>query len=202
MESGESKNVYKVYDQIADWFAANRPNGLMEQTYLDLMLSHLSIEASILDLGCGTGMPILNYLLSKKVNVTGVDASKAMLDIAKVNFPDQEFILQDMRQLKLDKKFDGIIAWHSFFHLSAADQPAMFRLFAANLKPNGILLFTSGTKFGESWGMNGGENLFHASLDTSTYKQLLEENGFEVMSHTVDDVNCGGATVWMAKLVH
>jgi ubiquinone/menaquinone biosynthesis C-methylase UbiE len=200
MRSGESKNVYKEYDQIADWFAANRSKKLIEQIYLDAMLSHLPKEASILDLGCGTGMPILNYLLSKKMFVTGVDASKAMLDIAKVNFPNQEFILQDMRNLKLDKRFDGIIAWHSFFHLPVADQPEMFRLFAKHLKPNGIILFTSGTELSETWGMNGGKNLFHASLETSTYNQLLKKNDFEVISHTVDDEDCGGATVWMARL--
>lgn len=201
MEPVENKDVYKVYDQIADWFAANRPNKLVERTYLDVMLSQLPIDASILDLGCGTGMPILNYLLSKKVSVIALDASKAMLEIAKANFQHQEFVLQDMRQLKLNKSFDGIVAWHSFFHLPIADQPAMFKLFAAHLKPNGILLFTSGTSIGEAWGINGGKNLFHASLDTSTYERLLKENGFEVVSHTADDINCGGATVWMAKFM-
>lgn len=200
MEAGESINVYKVYDQIAHWFAANRPTNLMEQNYLDTMLNQLPTNPKILDLGCGTGMPILNYLTHKNCSVTAIDASEAILEIARRNFPEQEFILQDMRKLQLNGKFDGIIAWHSFFHLPLVDQSLMFKNFATHLNPNGILLFTSGSEFSETWGINGGKNLFHASLATETYRELLTQNGFEIISHTIDDPNCGGATVWMARL--
>lgn len=196
---GEKQNVYKTYDKIADWFAANRPDGLMERKYLDDMLSHLPVNESVLDLGCGTGVPVLKYLISKNIRVTGVDASYKILEIAKTNFPDVPFVLLDMRLLDLNQKFDAIIAWHSFFHLPAADQPVMFKRFAHHLNKNGILLFTSGTENGEAWGNNGGEELFHASLDTAEYNKLLINNGFEVLRHVVNDAECGGATVWMAR---
>jgi 2-polyprenyl-3-methyl-5-hydroxy-6-metoxy-1,4-benzoquinol methylase len=198
MEKGERQNVYKVYDKIAGWFAQNRYKGLMEKAYLDAIITVIPAGGSVLDLGCGTGEPILRYLLDNKLNVTGVDASHEMIAMAKTNFPKTEFILQDMRQLDIDRKFDAIIAWHSFFHLPVADQPEMFGLFAKHLNPNGLLLFTSGTEHGEAWGMNGGENLFHASLDASEYRDLLTSNRFEVLKHVVEDEGCGGATVWMA----
>ncbi|MCC8423941.1 trans-aconitate 2-methyltransferase [Mucilaginibacter sp. UR6-11] len=134
------------------------------------------------------------------MKVTGVDASSEILGIAKTNFPETEFILQDMRELKLDRKFDAIIAWNSFFHLAAEDQPAMFVVFAQHLSPNGILLFTSGTAHGEAWGINGGEHVFHGSLDTAEYEDLLKAYNFEVIKHVVDDKECG-ATVWMARYI-
>lgn len=199
MQQGERKYVYKVYDKIAQWFYANRPQTLMEKNYLDKMINHLPQNATVLDLGCGTGEPILRYLLEQGVNVIGVDASTAILKIAQANFPSTKFILRDMRQLDLGKKFDAIIAWHSFFHLSADDQPAMFPLFTKHLNTNGILIFTSGTQHGEAWGMNGGESLFHASLDTDAYRLILEKHNFEILSHTVEDPECGGATVWIAQ---
>ena len=59
MEKGERENVYKTYDKIAAWFFENRYTGLMEKNYLDELLSHLHADATILDLGCGTGIPIL-----------------------------------------------------------------------------------------------------------------------------------------------
>jgi cyclopropane fatty-acyl-phospholipid synthase-like methyltransferase len=199
MEKGERENVYKVYDKIAKWFSGNRYALLNEDTYLEDMLGRLPPDATILDLGCGTGKPILQYLVEKKLQVTGVDASSQMLGIAKANFPSAEFILQDMRLLHLNRKFDAIIAWHSFFHLQASDQPAMFQRFKEHLNPNGILLFTSGTEHGEAWGMNGGENLFHDSLDSHEYESLLQKHYFLVIKHTINDPDCGGATVWMAK---
>jgi ubiquinone/menaquinone biosynthesis C-methylase UbiE len=126
MEKGERENVYKVYNKIAKWFSENRYALLNEDTYLEDMLGRLPPDATILDLGCGTGKPILQYLIEKKLQVTGVDASSQMLNIAKENFPSAEFILQDMRLLHLNRKFDAIIAWHSFFHLQASDQPVCF----------------------------------------------------------------------------
>ncbi len=201
MQKGERQNVYKVYNKIAAWFSQNRPTALKEKKYLDDMLAQLPADAGILDLGCGAGDPILKYLISKNANVTGVDASSKMLEIAKANFPQTEFILQDMRELNLDKKFDAIIAWHSFFHLSIADQPAMFQHFEQHLNPNGILMFTSGTQHGEAWGMNGGENLFHASLNTTEYETILKKHHFQVLKYHANDPDCYGDTVWMARYV-
>ncbi len=199
MEKGERKNVYKVYNKIAHWFSENRYTGLLEKNHLDKLIAHLPVNGTVLDLGCGTGKPILEYLLSKNLNVTGVDASTEMLSIAKTNFPSTEFILQDMRSLNLNKRFDAIIAWHSFFHLPADDQPLMFKLFEKHLNPNGILLFTSGTAHGEAWGINGGENLFHASLDLKEYENLLNQHGFKVLKYVERDPDCFYDTVWMAQ---
>nr|WP_121269785.1 class I SAM-dependent methyltransferase [Pedobacter schmidteae] len=194
------ENVFEVYNKIAGWYDENRYRGLLEKDYLDKLLSFLEPGATVLDIGCGTGMPILNYLQTQGLKVVGVDASFKMLDIAIQNFPATRFVLADMRYLALKEQFDAVIAWDSFFHLQTADQPVMFEIFKKHLKPKGILLFTSGTEHGEAWGMNGGENLFHASLSTEAYAALLEENGFKVLKHKVNDPNCGNATVWMAQL--
>lgn len=199
MENGERRNVYKVYNKIARWFSEDRYTGLMEKSYLNNLIGYLPAGGTVLDLGCGTGKPVFEYLLSRNLKVTGVDASNGMLEIAKANFPSADLILMDMRSLNLRKKFDAIIAWHSFFHLPAADQPAMFALFEEHLNPNGILLFTSGTEHGEAWGVMGGENIFHASLDTKEYENLLVKHNFKVLKYAGNDPDCGNATIWMAQ---
>lgn len=199
MEEDERKNVYEVYNEIAVWYSENRCTKLKEKKYLDSLIAHLPIEGHVLDLGCGTGKPILEYLVSKSINVAGVDASSEMLKIAKTNFPPTDFILQDMRFLNLGVRFDAIIAWHSFFHLPATDQPAMFEIFEEHINPNGILLFTSGTEYREAWGMNNGRNLFHASLDSKEYEYLLSKHHFKVLDHVVSDPDCGYDTIWMAQ---
>lgn len=199
MEQDEKENVYEVYNKIALWYSENRSAELKEKKYLDSLIAHLPIGGSVLDLGCGTGKPIFEYFFSKSINIAGVDASSEMLKIAKANFPSTDFILQDMRSLNLGVRFDAIIAWHSFFHLPAADQSAMFKIFEEHINPNGILLFTSGTDNGETWGMNNGRNLYHASLDSNQYKYLLSKHNFKVLNHIVNDPDCGNDTIWMAQ---
>lgn len=199
MKKDNRKNAFEVYNEVADWFAENRDRGLIEKPYLDQVIALLNRNAQILDLGCGTGQPILDYLIRQNLNVTGVDASQKILNLARKNFPSTVFIQADMRQLSLGNKYDAIIAWHSFFHLPGEDQPAMFKIFSNHLQPNGILLFTSGTEHGEAWGLIGGEKLFHASLSTKEYTQLLTNHSFTLLNHQVNDPNCGNATIWMAK---
>jgi cyclopropane fatty-acyl-phospholipid synthase-like methyltransferase len=193
----EKKNAFEAYNIIADWFSENRYQGLLEKVYLDKLIDIVGKGARVLDLGCGTGMPMMNYLLSQGMHVTGVDASYRMLDIARNNLPSADFVQADMRQVSLNRKFDAIIAWHSFFHLPSEDQPSMFNIFKSHLNTGGVLLFTSGKEHGEVWGMNGGTNLFHASLDTSQYQSLLKAHNFRILEYKHDDQE---ATVWMAQL--
>ncbi|MDB5019242.1 MAG: Methyltransferase type 11 [Pedobacter sp.] len=194
------KRVFEKYNFIADWYSQSRNQDLMEKGYLDKLINLLPEGASILDLGCGTGKPMMEYLLNHGFQVTGVDASYKMLEIAKENLPSATFFEADMRELSLDMKFDAIMAWHSFFHLPQEDQPYMFDIFLKHMNTNGILIFTSGKERGEAWGMNGGENLFHASLDAQEYRSLLKKHNFQVLEYKEYDAECGGATVWTAQL--
>ena len=61
-------------------------------------------------------------------------------------------------------------------------------------------MFTSGPSHGEVVGALEGEPLYHASLNASEYKRLLEEQGFAVLSHRENDPSCFGRTVWLAQL--
>ncbi len=192
--------VYESYEKIAMWFDEHRSRELFEKHYLDMAMSYLAPGAKILDLGCGMGEPIAKYFIDNGYQLTGVDGSQKLIELAKARFPKNKFIVGDMRELNLKEKYDCIIAWHSFFHLPQDDQRKMFQTFKNYMNQNGVLLFTSGHSSGEVWGDNGGENLYHASLSIEEYQELLVSYGFELITHTVEDENCGGATVWFAKL--
>lgn len=104
-----------------------------------------------------------------------------------------------MRMVDLDRPFDGIIAWHSIFHLPPADQGALIPCLAGPLAPGGMLLFTSGDRAEETIGEFAGEPLYHASLDPDEYRALLDEAGLMLIDHRLDDESCGNATVWLVR---
>lgn len=195
----EKNNVFNTYNKIADWFAENRSTHLIEEAYLQDIIQRIPADGHLLDIGCGTGLPIYGYFYEKGYGIKGVDASVEMLRHAHVNFPDGDFLQADMRLLNLPEQFDALLAWHSFFHLPAEDQREMFPIFRKHLKDDGILLFTTGPAESEAWADNAGELLYHASLAEQDYKSLLAENGFQILKHQVEDPSCGGATVWLAQ---
>jgi len=197
---GNQQNVQEDYEKIADWFDEHRSREFFEKPYLDKVISYLPSQANVLDLGCGMAEPVTAYFIKKNFRVVGVDGSQTLIDMAQRRYSQAEFIVGDMRTIQFDRKFQAIILWHSFFHLSHQDQRNMFVKFHNYLQEGGILLFTSGPQAGEVWSNNGGIEMYHASLSAHEYKELLAKYGFELLLHVVEDKDCGGATVWMAKL--
>lgn len=192
--------VYLVYNEISDWFDAHRSKELvMEKFYLDLLQKHIPSGGKILDIGCGTGEPIAQFLITQGYQLTGVDASEKMIRLCQKRFPNATWLLADMRTLNLQEKFHAVIAWHSIFHLPHDDQRSTLKLLASMVEKNGLLIFTSGEEYGEVWSDNGGHDLYHASLSSAEYTKILANYHFEILIHKVRDPDCGGATVWVAK---
>lgn len=191
--------IVDLYERHAHAFDRARSRAMFERIWLDRFLALVAPDAALLDIGCGAGEPIARYLIESGRWVTGVDSSASLVGLCRSRFPDQDWLVQDMRRLALAKVFGGIVAWDSFFHLTAADQRAMFSIFEAHVAPGAALLFTSGPAAGEAIGSFEGEALHHASLDPDEYRALLTAHGFRVVSHAAEDADCAGHTVWLAQ---
>lgn len=200
MKKADKRKVYEVYNKIIDWFDAHRSKDLsMEKFYLELIQSHFPNGGTVLDIGCGTGEPIAQFFIAMGYKLTGIDASEKMIERCKKRFPDSRWLLEDMRTLDIEEQFDIVIAWHSFFHLPQDEQRSTLKLFISLVKPNGLLVFTSGAEAGEVWGENGGYDLYHGSLAPEEYKSILETNNLQLLYHNIKDSICGDATVWLAQ---
>lgn len=202
MASEDAAAIIDLYQRRAsDWIESRGRSVLFEKPWLDRFRALVPPAAPILDIGCGSAVPMSAYLIAAGHPVVGADSSPSMIDACRERFPAQQWIVADMRALALPGKFSGLLAWDSFFHLCPDDQRAMFAVFAAHAAPNAALMFTSGPAHGEAIGSFAGERLYHASLDAAEYRSLLDRNGFRVVSHVVEDPGCGGHTVWLAQLV-
>ncbi|HYK80088.1 MAG TPA: methyltransferase domain-containing protein [Micropepsaceae bacterium] len=198
--ASESEKIVELYQRHAQAWACQRGNNLFETAWLDRFLTLIPCDVAILDIGCGSAEPIARYFIEKGYDVTGVDSSPAMIDICKGHFPGQEWIVADMRTMSLGRSFSGILAWDSFFHLCPEDQRRMFPIFRKHASPNAALMFTSGPSHGEAIGSFRGEPLYHASLDETEYRSLLDSSGFDVVAHVAEDPACGRHTIWLAQL--
>lgn len=192
-------NIIGIYQRHAGAFEQKRSTSLFEKAWLDRFLTLLPVNGQILDIGCGNGMPIADYFIRQGFQVTGVDSSQPMIDRCLQRFPEQSWSVADMRTLALADRFDGLIAWDSFFHLAREDQRQMFNVFRQHANSQATLMFTSGTSNGEAIGTFEGEALYHASLAPEEYRQLLQKQGFSVVKTIVEDPDCGGRTVWLAQ---
>ena len=200
-QSELAQNIIEIYKKHARTWAELRGQFLYEKAWLDHFLSLLPDHSTILDLGCGPAKPIAAYLIAQGHSVVGVDSSEVMIEMAQENFPEQSWIQVDMRHMYLGQKFQGILAWDSFFHLTQEDQRAMFSIFQKHTEPRAALMFTSGTSHGEAIGNLFGDALYHASLAPEEYKQLLNDHGFQVIKMVAEDADCAGHTVWLAQKV-
>ncbi len=197
--SHPSQLVIDIYRQHAQDYAAARSQTLFEKRWLDRFLVDVPKTGSVLDLGCGSGAPIATYIATTGRQVTGIDTAPDLLTMAQTRLPDHIWINADMRTLALPHRFDAVLAWNSFFHLTPDDQIQMFATFAKHAKPGAPLMFTTGPEAGERIGQMNGAPLYHASLAPEDYESLLSENGFSVIDFISEDPDCQGHTVWLAR---
>lgn len=195
-----AERIIGLYERHARIYDLERGRSLFEKPWLDRFTALLPPQAEILDIGCGHGEPVAAYLIGRGYRVTGVDSSPSLIALSRDRFPAHHWSVADMRSLALHRAFGGILAWDSFFHLGFEDQRRMFAIFRQHAAPGTALMFTSGPQHGEAIGSYQGEPLYHASLAPEEYRSLLNAQGFELVAHKAEDPDCGGHTIWLARL--
>ncbi len=176
-----SELVEKGYDKIArDYYTHRDLNKFNSE--LDKFISLLPKNAHVLDVGCGAGIPTAKYLVQRNIDVTGIDISDVMINMAKKNVPNANFFKIDMNNLKFDENtFDGIISVYALFHVPKKNHPSIFKQFYNILKPGGILLINTGVS--ESEGINDffGAPMFWSNHDPQITLHLVKEAGFLII---------------------
>jgi SAM-dependent methyltransferase len=202
MDDAADQIVANYERHAISWDADRRAAAWIDKPYVERFLNFLPKGATVLDLGCGGGVPVALHMATHGFRVTGVDSSPTLISLCRIRMPDQEWVVADMRTLALGRRFSGILAWDSFFHLKHDDQRRMFGIFAEHAAADCVLMFNAGLSQGEAVGSYRGDPLYHASLDPSEYVALLADAGFELIDHSVNDLAKGGRIFWVARAVH
>ena len=145
--TGEPSDIVETgYDRIADRHLAwiGQIQGDPRLRFLNELLALLPPHPSMLDLGCGAGIPC-TALLAQHGEVTGVDISARQIELARRKVPQARFIEADMTAVELPAgSFDAVTAFYSIAHVPRARHGTMFQRIATWLRPGGYLLAALG----------------------------------------------------------
>ncbi|MBX9579077.1 MAG: class I SAM-dependent methyltransferase [Gemmataceae bacterium] len=163
------------------------------------MVGSLPAGAAVLDVGCGCGRPIAEYLAGRGFRVTGLDGSARLLDHARRAVPAAAFVHGDMRTADPGGPFDAAVAWDSVFHLPRPDQTSMFARLAGWLVPGGRLLIALGGSADDGFTSDmHGETFFYSGHAPAHALRLLAAAGFAVEHWAVDEPSSRGHVAVLA----
>ncbi|EAX46576.1 Methyltransferase type 11 [Thermosinus carboxydivorans Nor1] len=130
-------------DVLGDFKAYSLAGTDQEVQFITTVLN-LPPTSSILDLYCGYGRHAIE-LAKLGFNVTGVDATKAFLDIASQKAEEEGVVVTfaqcDMRELDYCEEFDAVInMFAAFGYFSDAENIDVLKRVAKALRPHGLFL--------------------------------------------------------------
>jgi SAM-dependent methyltransferase len=179
--------VRETYNTVARSYADQIP-GLSAETDADIALIDsfaTRISASgggtVLDAGAGPGR-VTHYLSELGLDISGVDLSPGMVEVARATYPGLRFAVGTHQRLDVaDASLAGLIAWYSIIHTALDGLPAVFAEFARALRPGGFLLlgFHAGSEVVHVTQSYGHEVMIDLNLfSADAISQLLAEAGF------------------------
>jgi cyclopropane fatty-acyl-phospholipid synthase-like methyltransferase len=169
------------YDCIADTYLERFGRSSVRTAKLAELIEQLPAGASVLDLGCGAGIPVARELVRLGFDVTGVDASEGQIERARRNVPQARFLQADMAAVQFaPETFDAVSAFYSVTHLPRSEHAVLIRRVAKWLRPGGRFLASYGAAEGD-WSEEWlGTTMFFSQHDPETTMRLIQVAGLRL----------------------
>ena len=179
------------YESVAAEFLAGRGSGRGSGVGANAVRKWartLPRGASVIDLGCGPGLPITEILVSEGLDVFAVDAAPTLVQAFRRNLPNTRVACEAVQESRFfDRTFDAVLAWGLIFLLSAEEQRRLIARIANILRPGGRLLFTSCAGTEPLVWKDAMTGLKSRSLGAEEYRRELSAAGTSVESEYEDE---------------
>ena len=171
----QKKEIIEFFDRCAPQWDAEM---IRDDNVIDIILDNANVQegCDVLDVACGTGVLIPDYLARNIGTVTAIDISPEMIKIAKEKFqrPDVHIICGDVETAVFRNKFDSIVVYNAFPHF--ADPENLIKILASHLKQGGALTIAHGMSKEQI-------NACHAGSASKVSKGLMDvEDLADIMS--------------------
>jgi SAM-dependent methyltransferase len=191
------------YDRIAEeYLKTKRPGDPVILELLEEAARGLRDGARALDLGCGAGVPVTQWL-ARRFEVTGVDVSERQLELARQHVPAAHLIKADIAGVDFpDCSLDIVVAFYSIIHVPRTEQPALVDRIYRWLRPGGRFLapWTIGEWEGEEENWEGwGSPMWWSHYNADQNLAMLRDAGFHIVSA---ERRTSGAETWLWVLAH
>ncbi|WP_406496258.1 class I SAM-dependent methyltransferase [Streptomyces sp. NBC_01604] len=139
---------------------------------------------AVLDIGCGSGVPVARTLVDAGYRVAGIDISEVQIRRARERVPQAEFIHVDATTATFDAaSFDAVVSFYTLIHIPLAEQPPLLRRIAEWLRPGGWFVATTGsgawTGVEEDW-LGSGAPMWWSHADAATNREWITQAGLTV----------------------
>jgi len=180
----DKKDIVKTgYNAIADHYVTMRTEESEDVQLLQELVQRLPKGASILDAGCGAGVPVTQCLV-QHFEVTGVDFAENQIQLARQLVPQAHFVCKDMTELDFpDHSFDAICSYYAVIHIPREEHNPLLQNFYRMLNPSGYILVCMGSvdvkdDINEDY---MGARMYWSHYDADTNIRMVEECGFTVI---------------------
>lgn len=182
--------VAEGYNTCAEAYEQTRRKTIPPE--IKWLRSQLPNRAHVLDIGCGSGLPVTREL-AKRFHVTGVDISAEQIRRARQNVRHADFLHSDIMALDFPAaSFEAVTALYTIFHIPRGEHARLFRNMHRWLQPGGYLLATLTREPQESCIEPDffGAPMYWSSYGMAEYRAMLAEAGFEILSDKETEPGC------------
>lgn len=172
-------NLGELYNKISRNWDEELKDSHYGLDQLEVALKFIEKKEKALDVGCGSGGRFIYRLLKEGFQVTGIDISSEMIQLAKMKHPECNFIHENILNWNSEEKFDLILAWDSLFHLPLNEHENVLKKLCNSLNTNGIIFYTLGDAVGEHYSDWHKEKFYYSSIGINENLKVLMENNCE-----------------------
>lgn len=181
-----SNNVRFGYNKVHPVYLSHRVD-LKSSTYVQKLLRLLRPHSTILDLGCGAGVPVDDLLIKAGHSVKGFDISEEMIAQARRKVPAGDYAVRDVATLKAGEFVsDAVVCFYALFHLPRGQHGTILRTIHSFLPTGGILLITMGDKPFEGFTDFYGVQMWWSQWGPTKNRELVQAAGFTILEDQID----------------
>ncbi|MBG9586358.1 class I SAM-dependent DNA methyltransferase [Cytobacillus firmus] len=140
------REFVELFDHWAEFYDETVAGKDLEYQEVFLNYEHILqevanlVKGNVIEFGVGTGN-LTQKLLEKGANVTGIEPSAAMRDIAGEKLPDVPLLNGDFLDFQINGPVDAFVCTYAFHHLKDTEKAEAITKYSSLLSKGGKVIF-------------------------------------------------------------